>query len=572
MLLLSLWHRFGPKRLAWDLALTGVAAALLSQIELHGDLVQGISAFAPEGYEDVLARVAAVVASTCIPVASWLGARLSTGRARYLVMLAALALGFGHQFVLPNLYPAIHVYIMWTAAAALAPALAPMTRRLVDVVPSLARRIALGVVAVVIAIAVMVPSGQAMSEMLRVPGSVWAPAASRFVSPQVYEGEFDLERWQPWLTPRASSPDAMPARGTRLPDNTIVLFIIVDALRADVLQPPDDAPLEAMRRLRDEGVSFAHAWSPAPATMEARAAIFTGKYTMQIGWKKPRKKRKGKRQKRLRPDYSTAPRFVERLVEKRGISEVNFNEYKLKRKPTDKRKVADTVAREVTAWLDKIPSDKGAFAYIHFYEPHSPYNRAGKDGTPKERYLREVELVDDAIGTILGAVDSGELRKRTLVLLTADHGEAFGEHNSSYHGVTVYNEVTRVPFIFYGPWFEPRVVDNYASLIDIAPTLLDLYGLPSPGSMMGQSLSPLLQGRYASLSRPLFIDSQGKDRALIFPDGIKLILRHRGKLFEVYDLKTDMKEESNIADTLDDTAGRRAVFERFVKAHTYAAP
>ena len=556
----ALWQLWGPRQPPWGWLFAALAAVGFSQLELPADLQSGVGSIAPEGYDGVLARLVAAIAGLGMPVAAYVAARVAATRARYVVTAVGLGLAFGHQLVLPNLYPAIHVFCTVTAAVWLAPSLAPGARRAVGAIPARAVQVGFTVALLVAVWLAVTPSSRVISGMLQVPGAVWPPVAAQWVSftarASATPGS-QADSWEPWLRSRVDAPPTPPTRARVLPDDAIVLFIIVDAMRADVLHPPAGAEFPVMRRLRDEGVSFTHAWAPAPATMESRASILTGRYALQLEWRR----RPRSRDRRLRPDFSSAPQLTDVLEEKQGFEHTTFNQYRLKVRG------AGPVARATVKWLRKVEPGVGWFVYVHFYEGHEPYRAGGKRGPPKDRYLRALEAVDSAIGTIVTAVEESGLSSRVMVVLTADHGEAFGEHNSKYHGSTTYDEVTRVPFIFYGPWFQPRVVDARVSLIDFFPTVLDLLGQATPGPAMGQSLVPFLMGGETQLARPIFIDSQGKDRALLFPDDIKLIRRARGGLFEVYDLNHDPDEIENLAETLEDTADRRAVFERFVDAH-----
>jgi hypothetical protein len=83
-------------------------------------------------------------------------------------------------------------------------------------------------------------------------------------------------------------------------------------------------------------------------------------------------------------------------------------------------------------------------------------------------------------------------------VLTADHGEAFGEHNSLRYGGTVYEEQVRVPLVIAGKNVKSRVIDQPATLLDLAPTVLDLFGAPTPGSL--SPLGPFGSPNYAVLA------------------------------------------------------------------------
>jgi arylsulfatase A-like enzyme len=119
-------------------------------------------------------------------------------------------------------------------------------------------------------------------------------------------------------------------------------------------------------------------------------------------------------------------------------------------------------------------------------------------------YRAEVADVDEAVGEVLGALESTGLRERTLVVLAGDHGEEFWEHGGVEHGRTVYEEVVRVPLLMRWPGHLPASirVDPVARITDVAPTILDLFAIPPPPDIDGETLRKagnLLSPRAATL-------------------------------------------------------------------------
>src|SRR5690606_29555281 len=121
----------------------------------------------------------------------------------------------------------------------------------------------------------------------------------------------------------------------------------------------------------------------------------------------------------------------------------------------------------------------------------------------------------------------------------------------------VYEEQVRVPMIVVGPGVAPRTIDEPVSLIDVGPTVLDLFGEATPGHVMGQSLVPLLAGRDVELSRPIVVDAGRRKQALIGRDGWKVIRNIRQRTTEAYDLGADPGELTNLVDTRPDEARAR---------------
>jgi arylsulfatase A-like enzyme len=188
------------------------------------------------------------------------------------------------------------------------------------------------------------------------------------------------------------------------------------------------------------------------------------------------------------------------------------------------------------------------FLYAHLMEPHWPYDRGRKDGTDFERYLSEVAVADAAVGRVLTVLER-DFGARWALLVSADHGEAFGDadHATTGHAKTLYQELLHVPLLARSPAFPPRTIDTRVSMIDLGPTVLDLFGVATPATFDGQSLAPLLAGGARSFTRPLLAEGRLR-RAITEPDGFKVIDDPRRKTVEAYDLARDPHETTNLYD------------------------
>ncbi|MCP5108087.1 MAG: sulfatase-like hydrolase/transferase, partial [bacterium] len=160
------------------------------------------------------------------------------------------------------------------------------------------------------------------------------------------------------------------------------------------------------------------------------------------------------------------------------------------------------------------------FVWLHLYDPHEPYRaprrfREKFKGDRSGLYDAEIAFTDEAVGKIVEALKSRGLLENTLVVIVGDHGEAFGEHNEYGHGIFCYDEALKVPLIFYNPQLLPRQglrVKNRVNLVDIMPTLLEMYGMEIPSSIQGQSVVPLLAGEEEEGRRMVYFESMhGKD-------------------------------------------------------------
>jgi arylsulfatase A-like enzyme len=132
----------------------------------------------------------------------------------------------------------------------------------------------------------------------------------------------------------------------------------------------------------------------------------------------------------------------------------------------------------------------------------------------RDRYDREIRIVDDELRELFAALEATGLADSTIVAVLADHGEEFAEHGGFQHGAAVYEESLRVPLLFWGPGRIPAARRSAApvSLIDVAPTILDLLDLPVPTDMDGTSLEGVLLGDGPLPARPLFAEARATSR------------------------------------------------------------
>lgn len=202
------------------------------------------------------------------------------------------------------------------------------------------------------------------------------------------------------------------------------------------------------------------------------------------------------------------------------------------------------------------------FAWFHFFDPHAKHvEHAGapdfrNDGHPIQAarvlYDQEVWFTDKHIGRILDYVAAQPWGKRTAIVVTSDHGEAFNDHGMSWHGREIWESLVRVPLIVHVPGLEPRRVAVKRSQIDLAPTIAELLGgeAAAEGEFSGKSLLPdMLRSEGAPApERDIYIDMpegpyNEARRALISgpTPGTKLLLSGSGQA-QVFDLAEDPGE------------------------------
>jgi len=217
------------------------------------------------------------------------------------------------------------------------------------------------------------------------------------------------------------------------------------------------------------------------------------------------------------------------------------------------------------ALAEKLLSDPALvstrfFAWFHFLDPHDrymPHPGIGPYGTTgRDLYDAEVTFTDGYVGKLLDFIASQPWGARTALIVTGDHGEAFGEHGQYVHGFELWENLVRVPLFVYLPGATPRHVDHPTSAIDLAPTILDLFGVAKdawpdgidgggPPGFEGQSLVPEMLGA-APAPRDVVIDlpatSDSDRRRALVHGAMKLIAFGQDSFFQVFDLAQDPGE------------------------------
>jgi sulfatase-like protein len=563
--------------------LLGTALGLLILHVVIGENVTRVTEhLVPASFVRVAALGYLALLSAALPELCRFAERLVRGRPGLGVPVALLALGVigVDAAILSDDYPGVHgvvaAIVAMTGGAALAPV---MQRRLAAVGTRAGGRLAIGLVSLVGLFGLVWPPANAVRfELFRQPCAVapWV-LATIFWRPPSLHGRAPAVAPSPWSRDRSADPPVPRTTPGLLPDGAVVALVSIDATRADaVLDPANAALFPTFAALAREGVVFRHAMAAGSQTPLTLAAVFSGRPFSEQVWSEHGEQRV----RFLYPADDTSVRFPEVLSE-HGVETFNavglafmtndfgvargFREQSVAVRGMEHAYAADLVDRV----LGKL-AQAGAgplFLYTHLMEPHEPYDRGRTDGTDFERYLSEIAIADANIGRVLGYLKE-HFPGRWALLVTSDHGEAFGEHGTREHAKSLYEELVHVPLFVAGANVAPRVVDQRVSLVDLGPTILDLFGEDTPPTFLGQSLVPLLAGRNAELTRPIFAEGRLR-RALVTPDGLKVIEDLRRKTVEVYDLVSDPGETRNLFDV--DTArsdAALAALRTFFAAHT----
>jgi len=392
----------------------------------------------------------------------------------------------------------------------------------------------------------------------------------------------------------ASGCGGTPAPSSRAPN---LVLVVIDTLRADRLpiygHAGDTAPF--LTALATRSVVFERARSTSSWTSPATVSLMTSLLPFQHGVHSAE----------FVPGrgafaVQTIPDAVETLAEtlrrsgyrtfavvdnKNVLPEAGFARGFERYEHMDYEGAA--AVRDVLAeWREAVRAARPYFLYVHLMDPHIPYHArepwyselssASTETDPARRdalarYDSEIRHVDEHLHALWGA---WEWEHDAIVVVTSDHGEEFGEHGGEQHARTLFAEVLDVPLLLHHPdrWTDGRRVEAPASLIDVAPTLLDLAGLPPSAAHAGRSLVPVVEEApdatravYAQLQRSG--DSPGGKTAGFEIRGVianeRKLLVYDDRPDELFDLRTDPAESRNvIAERSAEAAAMRADLER----------
>jgi arylsulfatase A-like enzyme len=418
-----------------------------------------------------------------------------------------------------------------------------------------------------------------------------------------------------------------------------VLLITVDALRMDYVSANgyDIKITPAIDGLVSAGLNFTRAVTPIPKTTQSLASLLTGCYPHKTGvrnlWDALPRNVITLTEVLKNIKYQTvAVVSNHNLLPDRKLVK-GFDHYDFE---SNKRDAMKTTA-SVLSHFRRFNTNDPFFIWVHYIDPHVPYcppeeiikeldpyyqgryeknfgdnklkiggwaypDDIGKEGAVFENnlgeavndhirklYAAEIKYADLAIQELLAEVER-RAGDKLITVLTADHGESLGEHDYYYeHGDYLYNAQLRVPLVFRIPrtheLYTASRVDDWVSLIDVFPTILDLLDIEVSSDHLGKvdgiSLAPYWRGGRLA-PRALFSESDdtfypdfirrrvrhdiaGRFRSVIF-DGWKLIwtpFQQPGMLYELYDIESDPAETNNLYEVEKTRAG---VLEKYLQA------
>src|SRR6266478_5196547 len=366
-----------------------------------------------------------------------------------------------------------------------------------------------------------------------------------------------------WLATSASLAAGSPQKQASTPN---VFLVTIDTLRADHVRCYGDEHIQtpALDSLAKDGFRFQQAFTPSPITNTSHATILTGllpsshgvtDFAVPLAASHPTLaellKKKG---------YQTAAFIGAVILDSKSLAPgldrgFDFYDNFPEHSPSNlrwgrvERRGMDVVHRAQT-WLAAHPAGPH-FVWVHLYDPHDPYEPpAPYSETYKDRlYDGEIAYADSALGHFLAYLKKQGWYEGSLIVVVGDHGEGLGEHHEDTHGIFLYDSTTHVPLLVKLPEQREagRTVEAQVRTTDIMPSILELLGVPAPGSLDGESLGPFLAGTGAA-PRTVFGETEYPLRFGWAPlrsvrkEGLKFIEAPKP---ELYDLPSDPNELQN---------------------------
>jgi len=379
-------------------------------------------------------------------------------------------------------------------------------------------------------------------------------------------------------------------------DDFNIVLITIDTLRADHLScyGYERKTSPNIDKIAEKGIIFKNVIAPSSWTAPSMASLFTSVYPINhgvmhgIGYKKNKNKQEVFSEELitlaeiLQYDYTTFGVASNlHLNDKFGFAR-GFDYFKcLSFLP------APSVNKVIYSWEDKIKKSDKFFLWVHYFDPHNPYEarkpwigrytskaliqRLNLSKKPWHKLLKIIGKEPQALSNLIALYDSEinyvdlyigelfqrfELDKETLIIITSDHGEEFLEHGELGHGNNLYQETIHIPLIIKLPHSSKKeIVEKYVNLIDIMPTILNILDINPPEQTLGKSLwgdkRPLLW-----LKRLIFrkkkseysfsqLDETSILKTIITPEW-KYIYNYKDETEQLYNIKSDPLELYNL--------------------------
>lgn len=367
----------------------------------------------------------------------------------------------------------------------------------------------------------------------------------------------------------------LTGKQTQRPAGKNVLVITLDTTRADRIgiYGYKNAKTPNIDKLAKEGIMFEDTFSSVPITLPAHCTIFTGMsilchkvknngtYSLPGEVETLAEILKGH-------GFETAAFVSSFTLDSRFGLDQGFDVYNddVEKKGTvvkayASERPAGLVARDFSQWFEEH-AGKRFFCWVHFYDPHMPYEppEPYKTRFKDNPYDGEIAYMDENVGRVIALLKSEKVLENTLIVVAGDHGEAFEEHGELGHQIFCYEENLRVPLILWAHTGLPKNkrISQKINLMDITPTILDYLGLAggaqaegadTTGIPVGRSLLPLVKSGEME-ARTFYITSEFARESLGCA-AVKGIIKDYHKYLdlprpELYHLAEDPGEKENL--------------------------
>ncbi len=478
-------------------------------------------------------------------------ARAVEARPRAVAAVAAalvVGLELANRLLLVRLYPGFHLALA-ALALALAPAIglaAPLPRRPGIVAGGLAAAVALLALGARPAAArlawfdnfrlLLVERAPLLGQAVRVAARLAPPPP---IADDACSGAGCDD------APTTSASHALDLRGRDL------LLISIDALRADHVGAygygrPTTPHIDALAK---QGALFDDAYCPTPHTSYSVTSMMTGKYMRPLLLQGAGQDSDTWASLLRTYGFRTAAFYPPAVF---FIDPDRFQTFKQSFLGFEYRKVefaeGDARVGQVESYMRGEGTDRRVFAWVHLFSPHEPYEahpgHAFGD-RDVDRYDSEIAFADSTVGKLVALFR--KQRPGAVVIVTADHGEEFGDHGGHYHGSSVYEEQVRVPLVISAPGAiaAGTRIGEVVQTIDLLPTVLGALDIPRPPRIRGRDLGDLLAGERKPGDGLALAETD--EQELLAKGPFRLVCQRQVGACKLFDLRTDPHENRDVA-------------------------
>ncbi len=343
-----------------------------------------------------------------------------------------------------------------------------------------------------------------------------------------------------------------------------ILLITIDALTPFHLDLYDYKRKTApnLANFAQKSLLFNKAFSQGPNTRPAIASLITSKYVTEIYWSNkkhfiPLKQENLTFAEILKKEgyhtygVLTHSYFLKKFGYNQGFDNWDMSLISTDGKVAFEQETAHKLYDKFRSIVKTMKKDEPNFIWLHFFDPHDSYvfRKEAKNYGSKtiDIYDNEINYTDIYLDKLFKFLKEKKLMDNFIIIITADHGEAFGSHGYVKHGRSVYNDQMWVPLIIKFPDIKPQIIEHEVAHIDIIPTVLDYLKINKYNDKLSGSsiLEKIKNNKFPPVYTLLF--KKGKNQYSITYKGYKLNYSEKQDIKKLFDLRNDMNEMHNIA-------------------------